>query len=94
MPVTTTVGALAVAAALAAGPALTTTPALVADQTDNRTCTVQTTTGDTTSTTTTGSKDSDTPAIRQPITLGAHGTKTFDFEDKKWTTDNVAVTVE
>lgn len=48
MPVTTTVGALAVAAALAAGPALTTTPALVADQTDTRTCTVHTTTDTTT----------------------------------------------
>ncbi|AEA29015.1 Transglycosylase-like domain protein (plasmid) [Pseudonocardia dioxanivorans CB1190] len=54
MPVTTTVGALAVAAALAAGPALTTTPALVADQTDNRTCTVQTSTGNTSTSTGTG----------------------------------------
>ncbi|GAY08107.1 transglycosylase family protein [Pseudonocardia sp. N23] len=58
MPVTTTVGALAVAAALAAGPALTTTPALVADQTDTRTCTVHTTT-DTTTADTTTTKDSD-----------------------------------
>lgn len=41
-----------------------------------------------------GSKDSATPAIRQAVTLGAHETKTFDFTDKKWSTDNVAVTVE
>jgi hypothetical protein len=41
-----------------------------------------------------GSKDSATPAIHQAVTLGAHQSKTFDFEDKKWTTGNVAVTVE
>ncbi|MDB5096282.1 MAG: hypothetical protein JWM80_703 [Cyanobacteria bacterium RYN_339] len=41
-----------------------------------------------------GSKDAATEAIHQTVTLAAHATKTFDFEDKKWTTDNVAVTVE
>lgn len=41
-----------------------------------------------------GNKDSKTEPIRQAVSLAAGESQTFTFEDKKWSTDNVSVTVE
>jgi hypothetical protein len=40
-----------------------------------------------------GSKDSKTAPITKQVTLGPNETQSFDFEDKKWSTDNVQVDI-